>query len=110
VPLQTWACRLTQSTEATTRDFSGKQHAAQMKSYIKKSSGITLIELLMEWVVPIVGGVLTLSILHHFGCRSRWWICLALPGSMAFQWSLVLLLLAVDRLFWQRSRQRERKR
>ena len=64
----------------------------------QKSRGIPVIELLFEWVIPIIGGVLTLHVLHHFGFRSRWAFLWALPGTLIFQWSIAFSLMGLDAL------------
>jgi hypothetical protein len=52
----------------------------------------TLLELLMDWVVPIGGGVLTVVVIKSAGLTSSWWMLLALPRAFAFQWALLLIL------------------
>jgi hypothetical protein len=79
-----------------------------MKFHIKKSAGFTAIEALMDWVVPIVGGCLTLVLLRYCGFRSGWWICLALPGALLFQWAFLFALMGLDRLL-KRKQGRGRK-
>jgi hypothetical protein len=44
----------------------------------------TLLELLMDWVVPIGGGVLTVVVIKSAGLTSSWWMLLALPGRSPF--------------------------
>lgn len=64
-----------------------------------KSNGETVIDVLISWVLPILGGGITVFLLLHFGCRSVWLICLPLPGALVFQWTFLVALMGVARLF-----------
>lgn len=67
----------------------------------------TLLELLMDWLVPIVGGIGTVLVIKAAGLTSFWWMLLVLPGALAFQWGVVLTLLAIGKLISTRSAKRD---
>ena len=65
---------------------------------------ITLVEMVMEWIVPIIGGALTLLLLHRFGVRSFWGFLLVLPGALVFQWSVLFALMGFERIIKRRQK------
>jgi hypothetical protein len=75
-----------------------------MKSNTNKSGGFLLLDVLIGWVLPIIGGILTLLLLRHLGLRSAWWYCLALPGAFVFQLAILLSFLGFVRLLDQKRK------
>ena len=53
---------------------------------------ITLVEIVVEWILPIIGASLTWLLLLRFGVPLFWACLLAMPGAMVFQWSVLLAL------------------
>ena len=73
-----------------------------------KFHGITAIEMLVDWVIPIVGGILTIIVLHRFEFRPLWALLLALPGMLVFQWTVLLLISGLGALIRKlRSRDKD---
>ena len=66
----------------------------------------TLLELLMDWVVPIVGGIVTVLVIKAAGLTSLWWMLLVLPGAIAFQWAVALTLMGIGKVLPPRSPKR----
>lgn len=65
---------------------------------------ITLVEMVMEWIVPIIGGALTLLLLLRFGFRSFWGFLLVLPGALVFQWGVLFALMGFERIIKRRQK------
>jgi len=59
---------------------------------------IPIVALVFSWVLPIVGGCLTVLVLQYLGLTSFWWMLLILPGALAFQWAVLLALMGVGKL------------
>jgi len=73
----------------------------EMSSY-KRLRGIPVIELVADWVLPIVGGCFTLVLLNRAGVRSFWAFLLILPGALVFQWAVLLALMGLGSMFRRR--------
>ncbi|HEX8325113.1 MAG TPA: hypothetical protein VF595_14510 [Tepidisphaeraceae bacterium] len=56
---------------------------------------IDIVEFVMEWIVPIVGAMLTVVLIRSTGLQSGWWLLLGLPGALIFQWTVTLLFVGI---------------
>jgi hypothetical protein len=65
----------------------------------KRTGGVPLVELLFEYLLPIVGGVLSVCVARACGLSLGWALLIGLPGAIAFQWAAVGLLVLVAR-YW----------
>ena len=71
---------------------------------------LTPTELVIEWIVPVIGAILTLLLLEGVGLSRGWGFLLILPGSLAFQWIFVLILIGIASIFESRNGRGEAKR
>jgi len=62
----------------------------------------TLLVLVADWFLPIMGGSLTILLLHRLGLRSFWALLLVLPGALAFQWTVLFAIMGLERLLKRR--------
>jgi hypothetical protein len=59
---------------------------------------INAVEFVMECVVPATGVMLTAILIRVVGLQSGWWLLLALPGALIFQWAVTLGLVGIASL------------
>ena len=59
---------------------------------------VNVAEFMMEWIAPLVGAMLTAILVRSIGPQSGWWILLALPGALIFQWTVAFTLLGIASL------------
>jgi hypothetical protein len=62
-----------------------------------KSGDVTLVELVFEWVLPVVGAMATALLASTAGLSTGVCVLLALPGGLCFQWAVAGLLVLLHR-------------
>ncbi len=69
----------------------------------KQGHGISVFKVFFEWLLPIVGGILSGFFAIQCG-GSFWWVLLfAVLGAFALQWTVAFLLLGINRAFRTKS-------
>ena len=57
--------------------------------------GVPVAEVLFECVLPVVGTTLTMAVALGVGVPLGWALLFSLPGALAFQWAVVLILVCL---------------
>lgn len=63
-----------------------------------KSGDVTVVEVVFEWVLPVVGIVATVLVAKLAGLSTGWCVLLALPGGLCFQWAVAGLLVLMSKV------------